>query len=61
MIKPLPGGDTLHGFLCQCQSLKNVANPLRAWQPVLGNASMSREERDKPENKEAGKRKKRLI
>jgi len=44
MIKPLPRGDTLHRFLCQFQSLKNVANPLRAWQAVVGNVSMSREE-----------------
>lgn len=55
MIKPLPRGDTLHVFLCQFQSLKNVANPLRAWQAVLGNASMNTEERGKPENKEEGK------
>lgn len=37
------------------QSLKNLANPLRAWQAVLGNASMSREKRGKPENKEKGR------
>lgn len=52
VIKPLPRGDV---FLCQFQSLKNVANLLRAWQAVLGNASMSREERSKPESKEEGK------
>lgn len=52
VIKPLPRGDV---FLCQFQSLKNVANLLRAWQAVLGNASMSREERGKPESKEEGK------
>lgn len=55
MIKPLPRGDMLHVFLCQFQSLKNVANPLRARQAVLGNASMSTEERGKTENKEEGK------
>lgn len=54
-------GDTLHGFLCQFRSPKNFANPLRAWQAVLGNARMRREERYKLENKEAGTRKKKLI
>lgn len=55
MIKPLPRGDRLHVFLCQVQSLKNAANPLRAWQAVLGNASLSTEERGMPENKVEGK------